>query len=172
MPQAPRLRYMRGMSVYRDNARWGELVGEHRASPAQWFGAAALGAVISIALFAWVPGMEHPTTKLWIAVIVFPLMSSWMVTVGLGLMKLHLRVFERGFVFDDARGTHEAEWTDVRAIEERRNKYGTVMALALAVPTGTIVLPKELRGFAEVRALVDKHVKAPRTQAAFAPFAR
>lgn len=160
------------MSVYRDNARWGEQVSEHRASPAQWFAAAGLGAIISIGLFAWVPGMKHPSTKLWIAAFVFPLMSAWMVVVGLGLMKLRLRVFERGFVFDDARGTHEAEWSEVRAVEERVNKYGTIMQIALAVPTGTIVLPKELHRFADVRALLDKHVKVARTKAAFPPLAR
>ncbi len=160
------------MSVYRDNARWGELVSEHRASAAQWFGAAVLAAAISIALFAWVPRMQHPEPKLWVAVIVFPILAAWMIVVGVGLTRIHLRVFERGLHFTDARAAHETAWDDVTAVEERTNKYGTVMALALAVPTGTIVLPKELSRFAEVRALVDKHVKAPRTQRQIAPLDR
>ena len=160
------------MSVYRDNARWGELVGEHRASAAQWFGAAALSAAISIGLFAWVPRMQHPEPKLWIAAIVFPLLAAWMVVVGIGLTRLHLRVFERGLWFADGRAEHEAAWDDVTAVEERVNKYGHVMALALAVPTGTIVLPKELSRFAAVRALIDKRVNAPRTRREIAPIDR
>jgi hypothetical protein len=160
------------VSVYRDNARWGELVGEHRASAAQWFGAAALGAIITIALVAWVPGAKHPDPKLWIAMIVFPIMSAWMIVVGIGLTKIHLRVFERGLHFTDARAAHEAAWSDVTAVEERTNKYGTIMAVAVTVPTGTIVLPKELSRFADVRAQLDKHVSAPRTKVAFAPLAR
>ena len=102
----------------------------------------------------------------------FPILSAWLVIVGIGLTKIHLRVFERGLHFTDARATHEAAWSDVTAVEERTNKYGTIMALALAVPTGTIVLPKELARFADVRAQVDKHVTAPRTQRQIAPMDR
>ena len=152
------------MSVYRENARWGALVSEHRASAASWFAAAALAAAISAGVLVALPRVHQHTERLWIAAIVFPLLGAWMLVVALGLQKIRLRVFERGLAFADARGEHEAEWSEIRSVEERSSERGRLLAIALAVPSGTIVLPRELHGFDQVRALLDKRVTAPRTQ--------
>ena len=148
------------MSVYRENARWGALRSEHHAGTASWFGAGVLGIALGIVAALWIPHLRHPEPKLYLGAVALPAMGVWMLFEGARLRRVALRVFERGMTFQDQRGFYEVEWGDIAAFDEQVAR-GRLLAITVHVPAGTFALPKELRGFRDLRALLAAKTKAP-----------
>lgn len=147
------------MSVYRDNARWGALVSEHRAATASWFGAGVMGLVFGAIAIAWIPSMKHPDPKLYLGAVVLPVLGVWMFVEGARLRRVVLRIFERGLAFSDQRGLYEVEWRDIAALEDQIAR-GKLLAITVRTPTASFALPKELHGFTQLRALLEKKTTA------------
>lgn len=151
------------MSVYRDNARWGALVSEHRAATASWFGAGVMGLVFGVIAIALIPSMKHPDPKLYLGAVVLPVLGGWMFVEGARLRRVVLRVFERGLAFRDQRGVYEVEWGDIVGLEDQIAR-GKLLAITVRTPAGSFALRKELHGFGELRALLEKKTRAPWTR--------
>ncbi len=169
------------MSVYRENDRWGALVGEHRAQTLSWFVAAAMGVGITIFVIGFQRHTHDTSMRLYAAMLVFPILSAWMLMEGVRLRRIVLRMYERGLTFQDERALHEVTWDAIEAVEAQYGRGPTgkglgneryLLNLVLTVPTGRIGLPKELRGFREIRATIERQSKAPWTQVVVGPLQR
>jgi hypothetical protein len=152
------------LSVYRDNARFGALVSEHRAGTISYWAAAALGAAATLWLLSYLRHAAHPSMRSWIGVVALPAMSIWMIAEGLRLRRIVLHLYERGLSFQDRHAVHEVTWDEITAIRAEHLRSGALANAVLTARTGTFSLPKELRGFKAIVDEVQRRSGAPVTK--------
>jgi hypothetical protein len=159
------------VNPYRDNQKLGELVGDYRANRGSWLAAAVLSAAASAGLAVYVANAGDRTSmQTVVGVVVMASLALWAAREWYRLGKLELQIYERGLVCRD-RGTQcelgfdevlDAEAQYVPGVRGRgSDDEGNLVAVVLRSPRGTVTLPKELRGFRDLIALLDKRITAP-----------
>ncbi len=158
--------------AYREDQRWGALVGEHRTRALSWIAAALLG-VAGTGFLGWFV-VSHPDSpamlKTVVGVIVMAVVTVWSVREWLRLSRIALSLYERGFHYRDGGERREVSWDDVSSVEAQyvpgMNRRGAgdernLVGVTVMFPGGAVTFPKELRGFAAVVAEVRRRVKGP-----------
>jgi hypothetical protein len=156
---------------YRDDQKLGELVGDYRAHRGSWLVAALFSAATSAGLAVYVASTGNRTSmQTVVGVVVMASLALWAAREWHRLGKLELQIYERGLTCRD-RGTQcELVWEDVIEAEAQyvpgvrgrgSDDEGNLVAVVLRSSRGTVTLPKELRDFRGLIALLDKRVTAP-----------
>lgn len=159
------------MNPYRENARWGALVGEHRAATLSWLAGALLGAAITVAAIYYIATTDHAVAlQSYVGVFAMGSMTLWAANGWRDLRRVILRRYERGFQLTDRHGHHEIAWEDITTIDGQyvpgvRKKgvadEGNLVAIVVRYAKGEVRLPKELDGFSAIKAELQARSKAP-----------